>query len=77
MSLKRVAVVCVVALLLISLCEWELNGTSPPSRSQFRVGFLPVTCHLTCPVTNFINKTAAEVLPPISIRAASSGRPSG
>jgi NitT/TauT family transport system substrate-binding protein len=22
---------------------------------QFRVGFLPVTCHLTCPVTNFIN----------------------
>jgi NitT/TauT family transport system substrate-binding protein len=21
----------------------------------FRVGFLPVTCHLTCPVTNFIN----------------------
>lgn len=22
----------------------------------FRVGFLPVTCHLTCPVTHFINK---------------------
>ena len=22
---------------------------------RFRVGFLPVTCHLTCPVTNFIN----------------------
>lgn len=24
----------------------------------FGVGFLPVTCHLTCPVTDFINKSA-------------------
>ncbi len=24
-------------------------------QAPFRVGFLPVTCHLTCPVTNFIN----------------------
>lgn len=24
---------------------------------QFGVGFLPVTCHLTCPVTDFINKS--------------------
>ncbi|MFN7140689.1 MAG: ABC transporter substrate-binding protein [Limisphaerales bacterium] len=24
---------------------------------KFRVGFLPVTCHLTCPVTDFINKS--------------------
>jgi NitT/TauT family transport system substrate-binding protein len=23
---------------------------------RYRVGFLPVTCHLTCPVTDFINK---------------------
>lgn len=23
---------------------------------KYRVGFLPVTCHLTCPVTDFINK---------------------
>jgi NitT/TauT family transport system substrate-binding protein len=28
------------------------NGGGKP----FRVGFLPVTCHLTCPVTNFINE---------------------
>ncbi len=26
---------------------------------QFGVGFLPVTCHLTCPVTDFINKNEA------------------
>ena len=25
---------------------------------KFGVGFLPVTCHLTCPVTDFINKNA-------------------
>jgi NitT/TauT family transport system substrate-binding protein len=29
----------------------ELSGGAP-----FRVGFLPVTCHLTCPVTHFINE---------------------
>ncbi len=23
---------------------------------KYRIGFLPVTCHLTCPVTDFINK---------------------
>lgn len=25
------------------------------STEQFKIGFLPVTCHLTCPVTDFIN----------------------
>jgi NitT/TauT family transport system substrate-binding protein len=24
---------------------------------KFRVGFIPVTCHLTCPVTDFINRS--------------------
>ena len=28
----------------------------PGAGSPFRVGFIPVTCHLTCPVTHFINK---------------------
>lgn len=27
------------------------------SQEKFRVGFIPVTCHLTCPVTDFINKS--------------------
>src|SRR5439155_11099946 len=26
------------------------------AHEKYRVGFLPVTCHLTCPVTDFINK---------------------
>ena len=25
-------------------------------KEKYKVGFLPVTCHLTCPVTDFINK---------------------
>ncbi len=34
---------------------------------KFRVGFIPVTCHLTCPVTDFINKqtTGDGILEPI------------
>lgn len=28
-------------------------------QKKFRVGFLPVTCHLTCPVTDFINRQLA------------------
>lgn len=30
------------------------NGVT---EERFRVGFLPVTCHLTCPVTDWINKS--------------------
>jgi len=29
------------------------------AQERFKVGFLPVTCHLTCPVTDFINKQIA------------------
>ena len=37
--------------------RWFRRGHGDASeRSSFRVGFLPVTCHLTCPVTDFINK---------------------
>jgi NitT/TauT family transport system substrate-binding protein len=34
------------------------SSSSQPTSSakRFRVGFLPVTCHLTCPVTHFINE---------------------
>jgi len=38
-------------------------GTAEP----FRVGYIPVTCHLTCPVTHFINEkmTGDETFEPI------------
>lgn len=34
--------------------DWTRSGTDVVVE-EFRVGFLPVTCHLTCPVTHFIN----------------------
>src|SRR5215212_5279255 len=39
--------------------HWFEKAKSVDGRAPFRVGFLPVTCHLTCPVTDFINKQIA------------------
>src|SRR5688500_1901008 len=33
------------------------EGSSKKARSVLTVGYLPVTCHLTCPVTDFASKT--------------------
>jgi NitT/TauT family transport system substrate-binding protein len=35
------------------------SSTGGADTDRFRVGFLPVTCHLTCPVTDWINKSIA------------------
>ena len=48
-------------LVAISFMHATLNlGLFAPHKAgvaePFRVGFIPVTCHLTCPVTDFINK---------------------
>jgi NitT/TauT family transport system substrate-binding protein len=42
----------------IGLAKLGLKGAEETEKS-FRVGFLPVTCHLTCPVTDWINKNTA------------------
>ncbi len=64
MSLKRMlllvglgwlAVITVLHLGLNLKLRW-FSGTTEQASGQFRVGFIPVTCHLTCPVTDFINK---------------------
>ena len=37
--------------------DWDFfRPAADKGPAKFRVGFLPVTCHLTCPVTHFINK---------------------
>jgi NitT/TauT family transport system substrate-binding protein len=38
---------------------------------RFHIGFLPVTCHLTCPVTDFINKqqTGTSMFDPVRFNA--------
>ena len=49
-------------LIAISLLHGWLNlglfdhKTKASNGAPFRVGFIPVTCHLTCPVTHFINE---------------------
>ena len=43
-----------VALNLPKPSTWFLKD----SERKMRIGFLPVTCHLTCPVTDFINREA-------------------
>jgi NitT/TauT family transport system substrate-binding protein len=68
-SLTKVAAGTLVFVLAISLLHFWLNlGISPlqlvgiqkrSAPDRFRVGFLPVTCHLTCPVTDWINKSMA------------------
>jgi NitT/TauT family transport system substrate-binding protein len=36
--------------------KWFAPATMSKKAETARIGFLPVTCHLTCPVTDFINK---------------------
>jgi NitT/TauT family transport system substrate-binding protein len=56
---KTILITAVVVLGGITLLHNQLNLRSTrdvAGGNSFRVGFLPVTCHLTCPVTDFINK---------------------
>src|SRR5687767_3482110 len=61
MSLKRiVGISAAVWIALITALHAGLNldlfrKTNPKER-LFKVGFLPVTCHLTCPVNHYIQK---------------------
>ena len=58
-SLSLAAVTWIVA---ISAAHLAMNMPKPStwftkeSEKKMRIGFLPVTCHLTCPVTDFIEK---------------------
>ncbi len=37
---------------------WQHWSGEVMAREELKVGFLPVTCHLTCPVTDFASKTS-------------------
>lgn len=67
MALKTTVLgISVAWIALVSSAHWFTNvrvdaprpasGAAARSTPPFRVGFLPVTCHLTCPVTDFINR---------------------
>ena len=66
-SAVRVSMVVVAFFIVIGLLRfkpWQHSTTSGTGtetangREQLSVGFLPVTCHLTCPVTDFATKTS-------------------
>src|SRR4026209_2333337 len=51
------AVAAVAVLAVIRPKPWAPRA-APAQRDTLKVGFLPVTCHLTCPVTDFASKTS-------------------
>src|SRR5438309_6690029 len=75
MSLRKILIIIAIAwLALITLIHASINlhifrpkQTTAVGQSKFRVGFLPVTSHLTSPVTDFINKqmTGESIFDPV------------
>ncbi len=55
MRILAVTVGLLVALTLAHKRPWQV--TDAVAGGELDVGFLPVTCHLTCPVTDFATKT--------------------
>ena len=53
--LTLVTVFTLVALTVLHKKPWR--GTGSAAAAELAVGYLPVTCHLTCPVTDFATKT--------------------
>jgi len=60
-----IGVIAVIAVLgLLRYKPWQRGaqqtaGLTDEAREKLKVGFLPVTCHLTCPVTDFATRTSA------------------
>ena len=57
------AVAAVAVLGLLRAKPWQGGGSAaqaPAQRETLAVGYLPVTCHLTCPVTDFATRTSAS-----------------
>ena len=58
------ATIFVALLAVLRLQPWQRSAIAPAGeagnmeREALAVGFLPVTCHLTCPVTDFASKTS-------------------
>ncbi|MBL0215054.1 MAG: ABC transporter substrate-binding protein [Myxococcales bacterium] len=55
LRISLVTVVALVALTVLHKKPWQ--GTNEAAAAELAVGFLPVTCHLTCPVTDFATKS--------------------
>src|SRR5215510_2053507 len=53
-----IAVLAVVRFKPWRLVSQNHEQQQTQARSELRVGFLPVTCHLTCPVTDYATRTS-------------------
>ncbi len=56
-SKTRVAAVAVILLAALTVLHKRPWRGTEEAAAQLAVGYLPVTCHLTCPVTDFATKT--------------------
>jgi len=58
-SSSRWLVGYVIVMALLTVLRFKpWNSASAMARGEVTVGFLPVTCHLTCPVTDFSTRTS-------------------
>ncbi len=54
------AVLAVAALAVLRAKPWRGAAPAAAERETLAVGFLPVTCHLTCPVTDYATRTSTS-----------------
>jgi len=53
----------IAVLAFVRFKPWRLRGNQQQqaqARAELKVGFLPVTCHLTCPVTDYATRTSTQ-----------------
>jgi NitT/TauT family transport system substrate-binding protein len=56
-------ILVIAVLAFIRFKPWRLRGNGQQqaqARAELKVGFLPVTCHLTCPVTDYATRTSTQ-----------------
>jgi len=56
-------IVLIAVLAVMRFKPWRLRGNNQQqaqARAELKVGFLPVTCHLTCPVTDYATRTSTQ-----------------
>jgi NitT/TauT family transport system substrate-binding protein len=56
-------ILLIAVLAVMRFKPWRLRGGTQQqaqARAELKVGFLPVTCHLTCPVTDYATRTSTQ-----------------
>jgi len=56
-------ILLIAVLAVMRFKPWRFRGNNQQqaqARAELKVGFLPVTCHLTCPVTDYATRTSTQ-----------------